>query len=77
MPNKAGDKNTTYSQTHTAFLLPSINISVHLRMAEVKLAPEDGYSITYSAGKCFKCYIHAKPKSDVWTTDKRLIICIV
>lgn len=60
MPNKAGEKITSFSQT------PSI-ISVHLRTAEFIWAAEDGYSITYSAGKWFTCYIHAKLTYGPWT----------
>lgn len=68
MPNNAGEKKkTAYSQT----LLPSVNIGIHPSTAEVILAAEGGYSITYSAGKWFQCYIHARLIADVWTTDKK------
>ncbi len=70
MPDRAGEKKTTYSQTLAVLFLPSINISVHLRTGEVILAAEDGCSITYSTGKWFKRYINAKLRTDIWTMDK-------
>lgn len=57
MPNEIGEKKTRYSQTLAVFFI---------------LAVEDGYTITCSAGKWFKCYIHAKHITDIWTMDKRL-----
>lgn len=41
MPNRPGEKKTTYSQTLLVFLLPSIIIRIHQRTAEVSLAAED------------------------------------